>query len=241
MTRRIFTLALFLTRNLFRTLLGILPPVLTLLIYRLTFTYRDQGDPAYLTAMGGAGLAFVGIITAWLVADRANRAAMYPLIARLPSRIEYLAAVIVSIVLIMLAMAVLYLALVLGLHHMTLTPMQLVLIVPRWLTLFVFVAALGLMMSKLASHGGSHIITFTVLGLMALSREQLRFLNPGESSWLIASIEFLIRPITDVLTASLETNTHHVLPGLALTLAYAAMLFTIATLLFHRKDLLWTE
>ena len=241
MMRRIFTLALFLTRNLFRTLLGVLPPVLTLLVYRLTFTYRDQGDPAYLTAMGGAGLAFVGIITALLVADRANRAAMFPLVARLPRRVEYLAAVVTSIVLIMIGMATLYLALVLGLRHMTLTPMQLMLIMPRWLTIFIFSATLGLMMSKLASRGGSHIIVFTALGLMALSREQLRFLNAGESSWLIASIEFLVRPITDVLTASLETNALQVLPGLALDLAYAAMLFTIAAWLFHRKDLMWTE
>ena len=241
MMRRVVTLGLFLTRNLFRTWLGVLPPVLTLLIYRLTFTYRDQGDPDYFTAVGGLGLSFVCVITALLVADRANRAAMYSLVARLPRRMEFLAAVVVSTVLIMLAMAGLYTGLVLGLQHMTMMPIQLLLVAPRWLILFIFVATLGLMMSNLASRGGSHIIVFTILGLMALSRDQLRYLNDGESSPLIAGIELVIRPVTDLLTRSLEINPAQVLPALAMTVMYAVVLFALATGLFQRKDLLWAE
>ncbi|MCI0476752.1 MAG: hypothetical protein L0Y55_10935, partial [Anaerolineales bacterium] len=159
MTRRILALSLALVRNLFRTLFGVLPPVLTLLIYRLTYTYRDQGNPAYFTAVGGAGLMFVCVVTALLVADRANRAAMYPLIARLPRRAEFLLAVIVATLLITIAMAVLYTALVLG-FHTTLTPIELLLIAPRWFCVFILGATLGLMMSRLASRNGSHVIVF---------------------------------------------------------------------------------
>lgn len=162
MMRRVITLSLFLTRNLFRTLLGILPPALTLLVYRLTFTYRNQGDPDYFTAVGGLGLALVSIVTAFLVADRANRAAMYPLVARLPRRAELLAATVLSIVVIMLAMATLYTGCVIVFQNMSLTPIELMLIAPRWLVVFVFTATLGVLMSKLASRAGSHLIVWGV-------------------------------------------------------------------------------
>ena len=238
MTNRVLVLSLFLTRTLFRTLLGVLPPVLTLLLYRLTFTYRHQGDPAYLTAVGGLGLACVGVVTALLVADRANRAALYPLIARLPHRAELLAAVAVSTVLITIGMAILYVSLVLGLQHMTLTPEQLLPIVPRWLVVFVFAATLGLMMGRLASRRGSHVVVFTVLGLMALSREQLRFLNVGESAWLVEAAELVARPVTDSLTAN---DAFQILPALAVTGLYAIALFALAVGLFRGKDLIWTE
>ncbi len=239
MTRRVMTLSFFLVRNLFRTLFGLLPPVLTLLLYRLTFTYRFPHDPVYFTAVGGIGLAFVCVITSLLVADRTNRAAMYPLIARLPKRGEFLLAVVISTVLVMIAMAILYTACVLGFQNMTLTPIELLLIAPRWLIGFVFAATLGLMMSKLASRRGSHVIVFAVLSGMALTREQIRYLANGESWWLLDAIELVVRPITDSLTVNLQTI--EVLPALLLTLLYAGVLFSIAMWLFRHKDLLWME
>ncbi len=241
MSHRIVMLALFLVRNLFRTLLGILPPALTLLVYRLTFTYRNQGDPAYFTAVGGLGLALVCVITAILVADRANRAAMYPLVARLPHRIELLAAVALGTVLIMIAMAALYTTMVLGFQHMTLTPMEILLIAPRWLILLVFATTLGMQLSKLVSRNGSHVIAYLALGAMAFGREQLRFLDSAQHSLWIDITERITLPITDTLTAPLEVNPVQVLPALALTLLYAGVLFALAVGLFSRKDLLWAE
>lgn len=242
MITRVTTLALFITRNLFRTLLGVLPPALTLLVYRLTFTYRNQGDLAYFTAIGGLGLMFVCVITALLVADRANRAAMYPLLARLPNRMELLVAVVVSTIIITIAMAVLYTTLVLGFQHMTLTPVELLFIAPCWLGEFIFAAALGLMMSKLASRGGSYAIVFAVLGTMAFVHEWgVRSVPSGESSWLMNGITLVIHPITATLMTSLQTDPIFVLPALGLTIAYATALFALATALFQRKDVLWAE
>ena len=239
MTRRVVALSLALVRNLYRTLFGVLPPVLTLLIYRLTFTYRNQGDPAYFTAVGGVGLTFVCVITALLVADRANRAAMYPLIARLPRRAELLLAVVVATLFIMIAMAVLYTSFVLGFQHITLTPLEGLLIAPRWLSVFVLGATLGLLMSRLASRHSSHVIVFIGLGGMALSREQVRDLSNSQSSWLVDGVELFVRPITDALTVNLQSSD--VLLALAVTLLYAAVLLAIAVWLFRRKDLLWME
>jgi len=238
-TRRVLALSLALVRNLYRTLFGVLPPVLTLLVYRLTFTYRNQGDPAYFTAVGGLGLAFVCVITVLLVADRANRAAMYPLIARLPRRAEFLLAVVVATLFIMIAMAVLYASCVLGFQHMTLTPIELLLVTPRWFSVFVLGATLGLLMSRLASRHGSHVIVFIGLGGMVLSREQVRYLSSGQSSWLVDGVELIVHPITDTLTINLQSSD--VLPALAVTLLYATALLAIAVWLFHRKDLLWME
>jgi hypothetical protein len=241
MSTRILTLALFITRNLFRTLLGILPPVLTLGFYRITFTYQNQGDPAYLTAVGGIGLALVCVITTLLVADRANKAAMYSLLARLPRRIEFLAAVLVSVLMIMLAMATLYLALVLGLRHMSLTPIEFLLIMPRWFAVFTFAATLGLMMSKLASRYSSHVITFVVLGALALTREQYRRVNPGDVPWLAEISAAIMRPITETLTSPLDQNIRAILPTLSASLMYALAIFMLATWLFQHKDILWAE
>lgn len=237
--RRVVTLSLFLTRNLFSTLLGVLPPALTLLVYRLTFTYRNQGDPDYFTAVGGLGLGLVGVVTAFLVADRANRAAMYPLVARLPRRAELLAAVVLSIVIIMVAMAMLYTGCVLGFQNMALTPIELILVVPRWLVVFVFVATLGLLMSKLASRADSHLIVWGLLGGMAFLRERVILFDVP--AFLTDSIELVVRPITYTLTTMLEPFSIQILPALLLTLVYAGGLFSMAVWLFRRKDLLWLE
>jgi hypothetical protein len=179
------------------------------------------------------------VVTALLVADRANRAAMYPLIARLPRRAELLIAVVAATLLTLVAMAVLYTSLVLGFQHMTLTPIELLLIAPRWLVVFVLGATLGLMMSRLASWHSSHVLVFIGLGGMALSREQVRYLSNGESAWFVDGVELFVRPITDTLTVNLQSSG--VLPALAMTLLYAAALLAIAVWLFNRKDLLWME
>lgn len=239
MTRRVITLSLLLTRNLFRTLLGVLPPALTLLVYRLTFTYRDQGDPDYFTAVGGLGLALVCMVTALLVCDRANRAAMYPLVARLPRRAELIAAVALSIVLVMLAMATLYTALVLVFHNVTFTPIDLILIAPRWLSVFLFAATLGVMMSKLASRNGSHLIVWGAIGAMVFMRERVIMFDVP--SFLTDAIELVARPITQALTLPLEPFSIQVLPPLLLTLLYASGLFFTGVRLFQGRDLLWVE
>jgi hypothetical protein len=239
MMPRVVTLSLFLTRNLFRTLLGILPPALTLLVYRLTFTYRNQGDPDYFTAVGGLGLALVGVVTAFLVADRANRAAMYPLVARLPRRAELLAATVLSIVMIMSAMATLYTGCVIIFQNMSLTPIELMLIAPRWLVVFVFAATLGVMMSKLASRAGSHLIAWGLLGGMAFLRERVILFDVP--AFLTDNVEFIVRPLTYALTTTLEPFSIQILPALMLTLFYAGGLFALAVWLFRCKDLLWVE
>jgi len=239
MMRRVVTLSLFLTRNLFRTLLGVLPPALTLLVYRLTFTYRNQGDPDYFTAVGGLGLALVSVVTAFLVADRANRAAMYPLVARLPRRAELLAATVLSIVMIMLAMAALYTGCVILFQNMSLTPIELILIAPRWLVVFVFAATLGMMMSKLASRAGSHLFVWGLLGGMAFLRERVILFDVP--AFLTDSVELIVRPITHTLTTTLEPFSIQILPALMLTLLYAGGLFALAVWLFRHKDLLWLE
>ena len=239
MINRVVILGFFLTRNLFRSLLGVLPPALTLLAYRLTFTYRNQGDPDYFVAVGGIGLALVSVVTALLIADRANRAAMYPMLARLRHRGEYLAATVFGIVLISMAMAALYTGCVLVFQNMTLTPMQLLLVAPRWLIVFIFGATLGVNLSKLANRGGSYLIVWGVLGAMVFLRERAILFDVPV--FLTDWVELVVRPITFTLTTTLEPFSLQVLPAWLITLAYAGAFYFLAVLLFHRKDLSWVE
>ncbi|MCI0475222.1 MAG: hypothetical protein L0Y55_03170, partial [Anaerolineales bacterium] len=110
---------------------------------------------------------------------------------------------------------------------------------PRWFCVFILGATLGLMMSRLASRNGSHVIVFAGVGALALSRELVRGLANDQSHWIVDGVEFFVRPITDALTIHLQSSA--VLPGLVVTLLYAAVLLASAIGLFHRKDLLWME
>lgn len=236
---RVCTLSRFLVWELFRSLLGLIPPALTLGFYQATFYFGGNVD--YFAGVGGGDMMIVALATSLLLVHRANRAATYPLLARLPRRVELLIAIVVSTLGIEALMTVLFLALVLGFHKATVTLPELLVILPRWFTLFLFAAALGLNMGKLVSRGGSHIVTSGVLALVVTVNE-LQFSLLQDQTWLLNGILWLASPLATMLSA----GVHALSPeqyGLAflLTLIYAGALFLLAAALFQRKDLLWVE
>ncbi len=236
---RIVTLSLFLIRDMFRSLQGAVPPVLTLALYGLTRTDRLQ--VSYLLTMGGASLAFVCFITALLIANRSSRASSYPFLARVPHRAEFLAAIILSALLVTFAMAVLFVALALGFSQVALTRSEIASLILRWLALFLLAAGLGLNVVKLASRGGSYLLVIGLLAGMALLSE-LRVVLPPDLEGLMGAVTLLVAPIRAVLTspAGVLTLEQFTLPLLQ-TIGYGLLLFVIAAMLFQRKDLLWAE
>ncbi len=239
MLTRVRTLSAFLTWELFRSWPGLIPPALTLGFYQATFYYGGNVD--YMAGVGGGDMMIVAWATSLLLVHRANRAATYPLLARLPRRAELLIAIVVSTLGVTTVMTVLFLALVLGFHKATVTPSELLVILPRWLALFLFATALGLNMGKLVSRGGSHIVTSGVLALVVTVNE-LQFSLLREQTWLLDGILWIASPLATMLSAQVHgPSPEQYGLNFLLALAYAGALFSLAGALFRRKDLLWVE
>jgi hypothetical protein len=238
---RVATLALFFARDLFRSLQGIIPLALLAGLYYLTFTYaNDKLD--YFVALGGADLAAVCLVTLMLLAERASRAATYPLLARLPRRAELLAALLVGNIGVTLLLALIFMGVAVLRQNIRLTLLLALFILARWLVLFVFVTAFGLHLTRLVNCKGSFIVAYGLAALVLLVRDEERVFLSDQFAWLGQGVALLTHPVSSMLTAGGDAVA---LPGLVLagvlTLGYAAALFGLAAWLFQGKDLLWVE
>lgn len=238
--RRILPLAGFLSRELFRSLGGVLPVALTLIFHRVFFLYG--GDARYLGSVGGVSMAVVCLLTTLLVADRANRAALYPLLARLPGRWMMLAAVTLASFLLTLLLSTLFVAVIVLSGSVPLAAPEAGSLFPRWLVLDLFAIALALHLSKLVSYRGSNLVTYAVLvlALATFEREPAPF--PIAPDWVTGLLDLLIRPPfgTAIVEPGLFSAPRD-LPAIFLTLTYTGLLFALAVWLYARKDLLASE
>ena len=236
---RVVTLSLFFTRDLFRSLWGVVPPALGVVLYWLTFYYAGTVD--YFAAVGGMDLALVCLVTTLLLADRANRATTYPLLARLPHRGELLAAIAGSALCVTIPLAIVFAIVAQSLGVVQITLPEALIIAPRWLALFVLVTTIGLHLSRLASRGGSYLVAYLLLGLSLTVSEQQRLLGP-ELGWVPQTINVVTGPIAH-LAASPVTPWEPVpfLLALGVTSACSGLLFALAVWLFRRKNLMWAE
>ncbi len=232
---RILVLTVFLTRDLFRVLLGAVPPVLTLGLFQATFYYGGSVD--YFAAVAGADLALIALVTILLLVGRANRAATYPLLARLPRRVELLAALFAAALATTLAMGVLLVALILHFHKADVSPLQMLVILPRWLALCAFAIALGLNLGKLASRGRSHLVTAGAIAAIVTANGLQAWVLQNDN-WVARSAGAIASPLVE--TMSEPVATFPTAPVLAI-LACTALLFALAAALFEHKDLLWAE
>jgi hypothetical protein len=232
---RVLTLGLFLLRELFRSPLGAAPPALTLALYWITFYYPVNAG--YFAAVGGADLVTVCVVTTLLLASRCNRAASYPLLARLRGRWELLGAIILASMLITVALGIGVGLLAVGLHTVTLTLEAAAAIASRWLAVFALAAVLGLHMSRLVSRRGSHLATVALVGLLATMRDAR--LVPGEV-WAgpLTVARLLTGPLGEVMSGESTLLNG---PAASWTLLYAVVLFMGAIFLIRSKDLLWAE
>lgn len=237
---RVLALAWFLLKELARSLLIIAPLGLTLALYWIFFEW--PGDVDYFAATGGFTLMAATLVTVLLLASQLNRSSSAVTLLRLPRRSELLAAIVLCVVVLAGLLAGMYTALALLQAKVAIQPHELLLIAPRWLTLTLLAASLGLLLTRLTSRRGSYLVTFVALALFATVVELRGVLLLGSFAWLATGVTALAGPVAAALRdPALPVSLPSYILAVVGTLVYAAVLFTLAAWLFRRKDLLWTE
>jgi len=180
MAQRVVTLSRYLIQDVFLSLTGILYVILTLVFWQIFFD-PSQGTPEgayYVLVIGlfGAGTAFLSTLS---VAARAHRATHYPLLARLPSRVEHLTAVLLSALTFTFLLQ--GLAATLALFRGPEIPFRLMVEVPPlWIAVDVLAAVLALHASDLVTAGWSRVYIYGVLALLLFGRE----LDTSSGNWI---------------------------------------------------------
>ncbi len=179
--QRVFTLTGYFVKSLFWSLAGLIYLILALVYWNLFFT-PGQGTPDienYILIIGAFGAAVSFLVTLSITA-RANQAVYFPVVARLPSRVEYLTAVLLSSIiaatLLQLVVAVLALyrgpGLVLG---------RFLEIPPLWIAMNVLTAVLAMHVSDFVTSGWSRVYLFGALGILLLGQSA----NGPISDWVV--------------------------------------------------------
>lgn len=165
MTRRILILAAYFSRRLTISLAGVLYGIVALLFWIMLFP-PGQGTPDagyYILVIGvfGGTVTFLAALT---VAARANRAAHFPLVVRLPSRVEYLAAVLLSAVIFStsLQLLVALLALLRGPEFSLARAIE---IPPVWMAINVMAAVLAMHASDFVTSNWSRVYVYGILAV----------------------------------------------------------------------------
>jgi hypothetical protein len=237
---RVWTLTLFLVRDLFRSLAGIVPVAIALAFGLIAFQYGM--DQAQFFTVAGVGTGLICSVTTLLLSSRANRAISYPLLARLHRRSELLAAPVVGSLIITAVLAALIAVANLLIGRLVLDFPSALWIVPTWLPLWLLAATLALPLSTLVSRGGSHLVGYALLLALLLVNEKNAPPPIRRLQWLIRLVGTILwPPITLLSRASAGVHDQTYLFALLLTLGYAVLLFGLATQIFVDKDLLWTE
>ncbi|MEZ4646145.1 MAG: hypothetical protein R3E31_26065 [Chloroflexota bacterium] len=178
MTQRIWVLTRFLIERTLFSLTGVLYVILALVYWRILFPV-EQGTPDidnYFLIIGafGAVMAFIVTLT---TASRANEAANYPLIVRLPSRVEFLTAVLLSGLLVtgMLQLLVALLALIRGPDLFSVRALD---IPPVWLATNILTAVLAVHASDFVTRGWSRVTIYGILAIFLFGQSSSSSLAP---------------------------------------------------------------
>lgn len=184
MAQRIITITSFLFRSLLFSLGGIMYFLLTLVFWRIFFDPRQiTPELSYYTlviGLFGTGITFLVTLA---VAGRAYRATNYPLLARLPSRVEHLTGVLGASLLfsLLLQFIVAILATYNGPSLLTSRALE---IPPVWLAVDILAGVLALHASDLVAAGWSRVYLFTLLALFLFGQG----LEGGTAAWLAARL-----------------------------------------------------
>jgi hypothetical protein len=237
---RIWTLAGYLSRELFRSLAGMVPLAAALAFGLIAFEYGM--DQAQFITVAGVGTGGLCLLTTLLLAGRANRASSYLLLARLRWRGELLAALVLSGLGITLILALAIGAGNLLAGRLTLQFPSALWIVPTWLPLWLLAGALALPLSALVARSGSHLAGYVLLVGLLIASDRKAWLAARGLDWLVRAVTAILWPVTTLLgRASAGIHDRSYLLAATLTLAYAGLLFALAVALFEDKDLLWSE
>jgi hypothetical protein len=237
---RVWVLAVFMLRDLFRSLVAVVPLGATLAFALIAFEY-GMDQPQFVTVAGGA-MAALCLLNCLLLAGRANRGTTYLVAGRLPRRSELLAALVVSSVVLTIVLALVTTAGNLVTGRLTLDWPSALWIVPTWFVLLLLAAALALLLSPLTSRGGSHLVGWVLFATILVAYDQQARLRAYGVDWAARAVAVVAWPVSTLLSlASAGDQSRSYFLALGLTLAYAALLFVVAVEAFDDKDLLWAE
>ncbi len=238
--RRAWGLSRFLTYDLFLSLAGIVPLAAALAFGLIAFEY-GMDQPQFM-AVAGVGIGTICLLTTLLLASRANRAASYPLIARLHRRAELLVALLLSSLGITTVLALFIAGGNLVAGRLTLAFPSVLWVVPTWLALWLVMASLALLLSALVGREGSNLVGYLLLAGLLVVNDRRAVLEARDLGWLARGAALILWPVSTMLSrASAGVHDRIYFVALVVTLAYALFLFSLAAQLFRAKDLLWPE
>lgn len=165
MIQRVAALTGYFLYSLFFSLSGLLYLVGALAFWWVSFnpTQGTSDSDYYVLALAvfGATLSFLAALT---LAARANQSVNYPVVVRLPSRVEYLTAVLLSALLfalffqLIIALLALFRGPALSIYYTLEIP-------PVWFALNILSAVLALHASDFVTNGWSRVYVFGVLAI----------------------------------------------------------------------------
>lgn len=178
MRRRILAFTSFFLRGLTFSLAGIIYGILALVYWALFFSEGtpDVGNYVLIIGVFGAALAFLSTLS---ISSLANQASNYPLVVRVPSRVEYLTAVLLSALIfttllqLLVGLLALYRGPALALGWLFEIP-------PVWLSLNVLAAVLALHASDFVTAGWSRVYVFGILAILLFGQSA----NRSIAAWL---------------------------------------------------------
>lgn len=237
---RVSTLTSYLILDLSRSLAGVVPLALALAFGIIAFEYGM--DQAQFITVAGIGMGGICLVTALLLASRADRASSYLLVGRLHWRAELLVAIVLASMAVTAVLGLLVGVANLLAGRLTLEFPSALWILPTWLPLWLLAATLALPLSSLVERGGSHLIGYVLVVGLLIANDRKAFLIRNGIDWLAQLITSALWPINTLAgQASAGIHGSDYMMALALTCIYALLLFTLATALFGDKDLLWSE
>ncbi|RIK23823.1 MAG: hypothetical protein DCC51_02290 [Anaerolineae bacterium] len=165
MIQRILILTGYFVKNVFFSLTGLILLILSLAFWAILFP-PGQGTPDienYIILIGALGAAAT-FMTTLATSARAARMEHYPMLVRLPSRVEYLTAVFLSSLVLGLFMQLLVAGLAL-IRGPELSVSHLLMIPPIWLSIDLLAVILAMHATDLVTAGWSRVILFGLLAL----------------------------------------------------------------------------
>lgn len=258
--KRIWTLAGYFWRELFRSLTGFLAVVICTVFYLVAIlsVYGRIDRDYYALVIGGFFAVFCLILTI-VIADRSFHAKTYLILYRIPTRGILLASI--SLTAILVAGLFEAVTALISLPKLgALPPASMVLdILPVWIGWLILGSVIGLHMSELVRRGWSRTIVYALLAfiLFSLNQQQSgvpvslsdRFNwipsltpNPLQWGWAAKVVNTIIWPVAAGVKVARSTP-YTVFEGLspALVLIIASAIFWAALLLIKRKDLILPE
>ncbi|MFN2106754.1 MAG: hypothetical protein ACK2UR_18020 [Candidatus Promineifilaceae bacterium] len=182
MIGRIWQLSRYYIRSLTLSLLGLVFIIGTFLFWAVFFP-PGQGTPDaenYILVIAAFGAAMTFLVTL-TIAARANRAENMPLVARLPSRVEYLTAVFTAALFfsLLLQFVVAALALIRGPEMAWSKILE---APPIWIAMDLLVAIMALHASDLVASGWSRVVIYGTLAILLIGQSFIGRIN----DWLLS-------------------------------------------------------